>query len=79
MYAQDKWGVTLERTDHPKLPLMGPNGCTAEPHLRPICTLHTCDVNSLGFKRGDEEWTRKYFEIRDEIESEELKRMGNSF
>lgn len=61
--------VVLERTDHPTLPLMGPHGCTAPPHLRPICTVHTCDINNLGFKRDDPggKWTKRYFELRDRI------------
>lgn len=75
IYAQEQWGVTLVRTNHPRLPLMGPTGCTADPHLRPICTLHTCAVNGLGFKPGDDVWTEKYFAIRDEIETAEYERM----
>jgi hypothetical protein len=42
-YAKDRWGVELERTKHPHLPLMGPNGCTAAPYLRPLCTAHACE------------------------------------
>lgn len=61
-------GVTLTRTDHPTLKFMGPKGCIVEPHLRPLCTLHTCDVNNLGFKRNDEAWTKRYFEIREALE-----------
>src|SRR5262245_33861576 len=47
-FAAKKWGVELQRTTHPKLPLMGPTGCTAAPHLRPMCATHTCTMNSLG-------------------------------
>jgi len=74
-YAKESWGVELQRTDHPKLPLMGPSGCTAAPHLRPNCTLHTCDINGLGYKRDDPDWTEKYFKVREEIEVLEFKRM----
>lgn len=66
--ARQEWGVSLPVTNHSKLPLMGPQGCTAEPHLRPQCTLHTCDINSLGMKKGDLDWTEKYFKLREEIE-----------
>lgn len=62
-------GVNLERTDHPKLTLMGPNGCTAPPHLRPLCTLHTCAIASHGWKPGDPEWTKRYFSLRELIET----------
>ena len=67
-YARNTCGVTLERTEHPKLPLMGESGCTVAPHLRPLCSLHTCEINSMGLKRGDKEWTEKYFQLRVEIE-----------
>jgi hypothetical protein len=30
--------------------------------------MHTCQINSLGFKPGDEKWTRKYFCLRAKIE-----------
>lgn len=66
-HAKNNWGVILAPTDHPNLPLMGPNGCTADPHLRPMCTMHTCDINGVGFKPGDEGWTIKYFRIRNKI------------
>lgn len=66
-HARKKWSVELPRTNHPELPLMGPDGCTAEPHLRPICAVHTCEVNNLGCKVGDPAWTRKYMKLRNEI------------
>lgn len=58
--------VILDNTDHPTLPFMGPEGCTVEPHWRPLCTVHTCEIN-LGFKRGDPEWTTRYFDLRKQI------------
>lgn len=63
-------GVELKHTDHPTLKFMGPNGCTVEPHLRPLCTYHTCAINGFGFKPNDPDWTAKYFKLRDEIEIE---------
>lgn len=68
-YAKEEWGVELPATDHPKLPLMGEKGCTAAPHLRPACALHTCEIASMGWKDGDPEWTDKYFKIRNEIDT----------
>jgi hypothetical protein len=47
---------------------MGPTGCTAAPHLRPLCTYHTCKINSLGCDPADPEWTTTYFDVRDRIE-----------
>ena len=72
-WASSRWGVTLERTAHPTLPLMGPEGCTAAPHLRPLCTLHTCYVNNLGYKPDDPVWTERYFALREDIEREETR------
>lgn len=66
-YARDEWGETLKTTDHPRLPLMGPAGCTAAPHLRPLCTLHTCQMNGFGTS-GRPEWDGQYFKLREEIE-----------
>lgn len=67
-YAKVKWGVELLPTGHPKLPLMGPKGCTAAPHLRPLCTVHTCAMNSIGSKPGDPKWTDEYFRLHDQIQ-----------
>lgn len=78
-YAKSKWGVTLTPTDHAKLPLMGPDGCIAAPHLRPTCTVHTCDINSFGAKVRptlDQEWTKAYFKLRNRIEDMEWKLAG---
>lgn len=79
LWAKDRWGIELPRTNGQSwkgkpLPLMGPNGCTAAPHLRPICTVHTCDVNSLGCKSGDPTWTERYMQLRNEIDELELLR-----
>jgi len=48
---------------------MGDHGCIAEPHFRPSCTLHTCAINSLGFKPGDPAWTKRYFKLRARIDA----------
>ncbi len=79
-HAEDEWDVTLERTGHPTLPLMGPDGCTAAPHLRPLCTVHTCEIGSSGKKKGPggDEWTERYFELRGEISEIEGERMFSS-
>ena len=83
-YAKEHWGVTLEPLETPgtstrgePLPLLGPEGCIADPHLRPICTVHTCEVMSFGFKVDDPEgaWTKRYFELRFEIDTLEFERV----
>jgi hypothetical protein len=73
--AKEEWNTDLVRTDHPTLPLMDEKGCTVAPHFRPLCTLHTCDVNAFGFKKHDPGgvWTRKYFKIRNKIDRIEAK------
>ena len=77
--ASERWDVDLVplRTNHPILPFMSEKdgcGCVISPHLRPLCTFHTCDVNSLGGKRGDLAWTDRYFKIRNEIEDLEYQK-----
>ena len=60
---------------------MGESGCTAAPHLRPLCTVHTCDIMGFGFKRAPDDtpaaaeearaWTKKYFELRNAISEQD--------
>lgn len=72
--AEDRakeFGVILQLQDHPTLKFMGQNGCTVPPYLRPLCTLHTCAINSFGFKPGDDKFTKKYFRLRALIEGAE--------
>ena len=66
-YAAEK-GVTLQEQGG-TIPFLDENKhCVVPPHLRPLCTLHQCDINDLGFSPGDPEWTNKYFELRERIE-----------
>lgn len=69
-YAKQEFNIDLQKTGHDRLPLMGNNGCIAEPYLRPLCTLHTCSINSIGFGKLGQQWTDKYFELREKIEDE---------
>lgn len=66
--AKKFWNVELAKTDHPKLPLMGPTGCTAAPHLRPMCATHTCTMNSIGSKPNDLPWTKEYYRLHQQIQ-----------
>lgn len=69
-YAKDCWGEELQRTNHERLPLMGPDGCTAAPHLRPMCSAHVCEGTLY---RQEQEYLDKYFKLRDKISDLELK------
>lgn len=68
-WAQAKWGVALEPTGHPRLPLLGPQGCIAQPHLRPMCSVHACCMAELGEKPGHPQWTARYKELLAAIEA----------
>lgn len=68
-YAKEKYGIELERIGI-ELPFLGPNGCTVAPHLRPVCTMHTCLMSQLGFHPYDSAFTQKYLKLRKEIEHE---------
>lgn len=75
--ARARWGVELadKRTTHPTLPFMSETGCVVAPHLRPLCTLHTCDINAVGLKvhpKVDAKWDRRYWRLREQIERLEL-------
>ena len=63
-------GITLRPTDHPVLKFMGSTGCVVPPHLRPNCTLHNCHISSIGYIPGEDEWNRRYFDLREEIDQE---------
>lgn len=65
--ALEFFGVSLEETGHPTLPFMGPGGCTVAPHLRPVCSVHTCGIGSFG-SSGDTAWDQRYWELRGEAD-----------
>lgn len=72
-HARSFWKENPQYTNHPTLPFMGwdgnkSTGCTLPPHLRPSCTLHTCEIQSLGYKKNDNAWTEKYFKLRGNID-----------
>lgn len=74
-HAKEFWGTTLVPTSHPTLPFMGPTGCTVAPHLRPLCTIHTCEVVQHGGKHY-QKWNEKYFGLKAEIERLEVLHHG---
>lgn len=76
-YARDFWDTELKPTGFPNpkgLMFLGPEGCVVAPHLRPLCTAHDCQINSLGVKPGDPEWTTAYFKLRNKIDRLEWER-----
>lgn len=69
-------GITLKRlNNHPNKPffLDKDNNCIVPPHLRSMCTFHTCKINNMGTS-GDPEWDEKYFKLREEIDNLEYER-----
>lgn len=69
--AKEQWNTSLKPTSHPRLKFMGPTGCTVPPHMRPLCTLHQCSINSIGIFPSDKKWNDRYFELRAQIEEHE--------
>ena len=55
-------------TGNKKCRFLGSIGCVVEPHWRPACTMHVCCINAFGLKPGDQIWTAKYYQLRDQIE-----------
>ena len=70
-YAKELGEELKPGNTDPRLPLMGPYGCMAPPHLRPDCTLHVCCINSLGANLHDLDWTEKYFQVRAKLYQKE--------
>ena len=58
----------------PEMPFNKTGACVVKPHFRPLCTLHQCKINGLGADIEDIKWTKKYFRLRDKIESAEMLR-----
>lgn len=69
--AKKDWGLDLQRTAHPKLPLMGPDGCVAPPHVRPLCTLHVCEGT---FWKAPMAWKKKYMALREKLNRLEMEK-----
>lgn len=78
-FAHKYWHVDLPATWHRTLPLMGTAGCTAAPHLRPICSAHTCEVCQYGRKRGDPAWTARYQQLCSSIADVEVAVFAETF
>ena len=64
-HAYKDWGIRSPTTGH-QLPLMGPTGCTALPHLRLWCTLHQRQIQETGSTK-DRGWDAKYFRLRNKL------------
>lgn len=63
-HAKKAWNEDLTRTQHPTLPLMGPDGCVAPPHVRPLCTLHVCEGT---FWKAPMAWKKQYIKLREKL------------
>lgn len=70
-FAKDQ-GVELEFTNNEIPFLDDDNNCIVPPHLRPLCTLHNCAINSVGCT-DDKIWDEQYFKLKDKINNEENK------
>lgn len=57
-YAQRAYEIELVTTENTELPLMGPTGCTAAPHLRPWCAIFACALVPVGVRGPSPKWVR---------------------
>lgn len=72
-FALESWGVRLEDSgyENPKgLRFMGPDGCIVEPYLRPICTVHVCEIHYM----TSPEFSDEYFMLRARLNALEMVR-----
>jgi hypothetical protein len=72
-WALERWGVQLQVVNKGPIKFMGRNGCTVAPHLRPLCTIHTCKIQAWS-SSGDRDWDKKYFDLREQIDHLEAER-----
>lgn len=72
--AKDEWDTELKLTNHKTLPLMGIDGCIASPHFRPMCTIHVCEINGMGFTK-DKKWDDIYFDLRERINELQVEKL----
>ena len=75
-YAKEQ-GVELTFGDNVIPFLDNNNNCIVPPHLRPLCTLHNCKINSVGCT-DDIAWDEKYFSLREQIEMHEISKYEQS-
>lgn len=67
-YAKEQGEVFIPVDANARLPFMGEKGCVVPAHLRPLCTLHVCCINSIGANAHDMEWNTRYFKLRAKLE-----------
>ena len=75
LFAKEFWGIDLVEPDkklRPDVPYLGLEGCIVAPHLRPCCTVHHCQIYSLGFFIDQPQLTLDYFKLRAEIDDNEF-------
>lgn len=83
-WAFDEYGIELKVVSNGNLPFVGKDGCVVEPHLRPLCTLHHCDINGFGYRilngtAEDKIWNDRYEELRHKINMLEIQRTQIKF
>lgn len=62
-------GVTYTPTGNARLPMFDDEKkqCIAAPHHRQLCTMHHCEISSVGVIRGMPEETKVYFKLYDKV------------
>jgi hypothetical protein len=61
--ARDLFGVDLP-TGTGKIPFLAESGCTLDPYLRPICSVHVCEMHLI----ADTPYSRTYALLRERAE-----------
>jgi murein endopeptidase len=58
---------------HHSIPFLAKDGCILEPHLRPICTIHACQIARRGYF-VNKQTNRRYWQLNDELTRLEMQR-----
>ena len=70
----EEFGVTLT-PGNGKFPLLIDGKCIAPPHLRPLCSAHSCDIAAFAEFRNEPKLTEKYFDLRTLVDELEFRRL----
>lgn len=70
----EEFGVELKPADK-NIPLLIDGKCIAPPYLRPLCTMHSCDISSVAEFKNEPQLTEQYFDLRSLIDELEYRRL----
>ena len=68
-FAETHFNQSFKKTGNKVRYLNDDGTCNVPPQFRVLCTIQQCKISSFGADKDDPEWTEKYWNLRNEIES----------